>query len=136
MTRRSIQRTLDGADPIRIRQALVWLQKQPDAMSASGTAAFDRVWKARPVFSRTFQRRGETSDAAMRRYATTLMQYYRTHFGGPRVWTDALMNRYLDAATQDRPRIRYQGTTYPLTTGMDERDFVWAVLQQHRITPK
>lgn len=135
MVRRRMQRILDAADPVQVRQALVWLRKQPEAMSASSTATFDRVWKARPVFGPSFQRRGETTAAAMRRYATALTQYYRAHFGGPRIWTDAVMNRYLDAATQERPRIRYQGMTYPLTTGLDERDFVWAVLQQHRVTP-
>ena len=128
MQRRTIQRTLAANDPVRVRQALHWLQKQPNAVSAAETATFDRLWKARPLFTPTSQRPGESTEAAYRRYAQTLTQYYRTHFGGPRVWTDALMNRYLDAATQDRPRIRFQGTTYPLTTGMDEREFVWAVL--------
>lgn len=128
MQRRTIQRTLAANDPVRVRQALAWLQKQPNAVSAADTATFDRLWKARPLFTPKSQRPGESTEAAYRRYAQTLTQYYRTHFGGPRVWTDALMNRYLDAATQDRPRIRFQGTTYPLTTGMDEREFVWAVL--------
>lgn len=135
MMRRRIQQTLDVPDPLRMRQTLAWLRKQPDAMSVSSTAAFDRLWKARPVFTPSFHRRGEPTSAAYNRYARMLAQYYRIHFGGPQIWTNAMMNRYLDAGVQERPRIRYQGVTYPLTTGMDERDFVLAVVQQHQVTP-
>lgn len=131
------QRTLATADIPTLTKLLKQLEKFPSVPTPESTQRYNKflaLWKARPVYGPRYQRAGEPTDQSVKRYAQEVATYFRAHFGGRAVWTDAFLQRYLGAAFDESPKITYKGKRYALANGMDERDFVWDVINDNHIT--
>lgn len=98
------------------------------------TAAFERLWKTQPNFSRMMSDAayGKTTEQRVHSYWRLYTKWLRAHFGGSRIWTDRLIQSMSNAQLLDRP-ITYQGTRHRLTTGMDEKDFVKHVIDVNHV---
>lgn len=108
---------------------------RPVGHDAGRDARFAAIWKTQPSAS-TILRTPSYGDTARRfaKYWQLYAAWLRTHFGGSSIWTDRLLMSYRIATGKEHPQITYQGRRYSLQTGLDEKDFVRAVVDAHKVT--
>ena len=81
---------------------------------------FLRLWKARPIFT---HKTGLPITQALRQHHQESFAYFKKNFGGDKVWTPELYNKY-NIAIVDSKTISYKGKKFRLSTFMDAGDFV------------
>jgi len=131
-----VHRILATRDVAAITKLITQLEKFPSVETPESKRRYNKfltLWKARPVYGPRYKRSEETTEQSMTRYFQEVAAYFRKYFGGRAVWTDAFLNRYFAAAYDESPKITYKGKRYPLATGMDERDFVWDVIEDTHV---
>jgi hypothetical protein len=96
---------------------------------------FDALWKKRPVYGSGEWKAGMGNTAIIRKFNTALMLYYIKHFGGKDVWTPKLQRKYLTAMWEGKT-ITFKKERFPMANGLDEKDYVVAILLDKGIISK